>query len=72
MREYSIWVYVQDNGDGSASPMFFATEADAYAYKEASEEAVGNGWGEDCVYHETLQFDDAGILLNPQPKYDED
>jgi len=67
----SFWTYTESGGDGSAYPTFFATKEQAKEYKKKSEDASGEGWGEDCIAHHTLEFDDNGVLINPD-QYPED
>jgi hypothetical protein len=65
-----FWTYTQDCGDGSAYPRFFATEEQAEAYRVAYEAVMEQGWGEDCVSPQELEFDENGVLLNPD-KFEE-
>lgn len=65
-----FWTYTESGGDGSAYPRFFATEEQAYAYKEKTEEQSGEGWGEDCIASQELEFDDDGVLTNPDNFFD--
>jgi hypothetical protein len=60
-----VWTYTESQGDGSAYPCFFATEEQAMTYKRLSEGQSGEGWGEDCVAEYTLEFDENGVLVNP-------
>ena len=60
----TIWVYMQDGCDGSATAMFFNTEASAEEYADHDFEAVGQRLCED-ISQVTLEFDDDGLLLNP-------
>lgn len=55
-----FWTYTESGGDGSAYPRFFATE----------EQACGEGWGEDCIASQELEFDDDGVLTNPDNFFD--
>ena len=60
----TLWVYIRDNGDGSASAFFFNTEADAERAAELDFEWSGQRMCDD-VDSVTLEFDDSGVLLNP-------
>jgi len=51
---------IQNNGDGSATVLFFKTKEEASEFDENMDE----GWGEDCSSSETLHFDKDGILIN--------
>lgn len=61
-----IWVYMQNNGDGSGSPKFFNSSEAAEKYAEDDNERMC----EDIDCH-TLEIDENGNLLNPD-KRDED
>jgi hypothetical protein len=56
----TVWIYMQNCGDGSAVPKFFTSEEDAEAYADAGDER----FCED-VLRRTLEFDENGVLLNP-------
>lgn len=58
--------YVQNNGDGSASVLFFKNEENAEKYAGDDDERFTDG---DCGT-ETLEFDEGGNLLTPEPKKD--
>ena len=60
----TIWVYIQDGCDGSATAKFFNTEAAAEEYADLDFEAVGQRFCED-IGQVTLEFDSDGFLLNP-------
>ena len=61
-----FWSYTQNGGDGSAYPLFFATEKDAekYAEKHGGDER----YCDDINCH-SLEFDENGKLLNPYKGY---
>ena len=56
--------YVQNNGDGSASVLFFKNEESAEAYAGDDDERFTDG---DCGT-QTLEFDEEGNLLTPERK----
>jgi hypothetical protein len=58
----TVWVYMKNNGDGSASPCFFNSEDAAEKYAENDDER----YCEDIDRH-TLEFDENGNLLTPNP-----
>lgn len=37
LSKYTIWIHLQDNGDGSVSAKVFDSEADAEAYTDQAE-----------------------------------
>lgn len=58
-----LWYYIDNNGDGSASPRFFTTEQKALEY-EAAVEACD--WGEgfcESVGFQDIEVDDKGTLI---------
>ncbi len=57
-----FWYYMQNNGDGSASPLFFNSEKAAEAYAENDNERYC-----DDISFEELEFDIGGNLLTPNP-----
>lgn len=54
-----VWIYMQNNGDGSSSPIFFRSEENAEKY--ASNHYERNC--DDIDWHD-LEFDENGLLLN--------
>lgn len=66
----SFWTYSSDNGDGSSSCLFFATEKEAEAYAQTELEEMGQGGNEENIAHKTLEFDEDGKLLNGEPPYE--
>jgi hypothetical protein len=56
--------YVQNNGDGSASVLFFKNEANAEAYAGDDDERFTDG----DTGEKTLEFDEEGNLLTPERK----
>jgi hypothetical protein len=63
----TIWIYSQNNGDGSASPVVFGSREAAEAYAEPDDER----FGED-IKSVGLEFDEQGKLLTPDPVPEED
>lgn len=55
-----IWTLPTNNGDGSASVCIFESQEAAEEYVAISEAEM-----EDCIYPRDLEFDEYGILLNP-------
>jgi hypothetical protein len=53
MKTLTIYYSVQNCGDGSAYPSFFATEAEA----ESHQEGMTEGWGESCTGSLTMTSD---------------
>ena len=60
----TLGVFVQDNGDGSASAFFFNTEAEANEYADKAFDIYEQRLCDD-VDSVSLEFDDDGTLLNP-------
>jgi hypothetical protein len=56
--------YVQNNGDGSASVLFFKNLANAEAYAGDNDERFTDG----DTGEKTLEFDEDGNLLTPERK----
>ena len=46
MNKVVIWYSIQNGGDGSAYPRWFASQSDADLDQEQMEE---EGWGEPCI-----------------------
>ena len=67
----TLGVYIEDNGDGSASAFFFNSEAEAHEYADKAFEKYGQRFCDD-VDSETFEFDDSGLLLNPSKLADLD
>jgi hypothetical protein len=63
----TFWVYLLNCGDGSSRPLFFSSEEAAEKYAENDDERHC----EDIV-QETLEFDENGNLLTPDPARDDD
>lgn len=63
VQSVEVHYAISNNGDGSASILFFKTAEEASDYDEAMSEN-GDGWGESCDGSETLYFDKDGILIN--------
>lgn len=57
-----FWMYIANNGDGSCSAKFFRSEANAEKYASGDDERNC-----DDIYAKTLEFDDEGNLLTPEP-----
>ena len=53
MKKYRIYYSIQNNGDGSASTIFFEDSDDADKHQENLHE----GWGEDCTGHIEFTID---------------
>lgn len=63
-----VWIYTQNQGDGSVTTRFFATKEQAEAYAEAAPEYEDRFC--DDVYYQNLEFDDNGNLLNVDKRDD--
>ena len=59
-----IVTVASDNGDGSASCLFFNTEDEAAEYIQAYEESMGECINPENITSHTLVFED-GVLMNP-------
>jgi hypothetical protein len=57
-----VWIYMENYGDGSVFPKFFATKEQAEAYADAAPEYEDRFC--DDVSSQELEFDDNGVLLN--------
>lgn len=55
-RTITLWVYIQNNGDGSAVARFFNTREEAEARHNEDDKEYGECFCDD-VYAETLIFD---------------
>lgn len=66
-----VYYFVDNNGDGSASPLFFSTFEEALAYEEAMDEACGDNFTEGPGSAD-LEFDDEGQLLNGTKPFTDD
>lgn len=62
---FRLHYYVQNNGDGSASVKFQATEQDA----EAGDEGQSEGWGESSASSLRLDIQD-GVIVRWEMVYD--
>jgi hypothetical protein len=68
MRPFRVYYLIQDNGDGSSTPLFFATQEEADAYEQAGNEAFeffGDG-----VSYKDFDFDEDGNLVNGHEPYE--
>lgn len=60
-----IWLLSTDNGDGSCSVSMFATEEQARVYMAGYDNDFDTQTQEDNLSCRDLEFNDEGILLNP-------
>ena len=58
----TVWVYIQNLGDGSARAKFFNSEEAAEKYAAHDDERYC-----DDIYGKTLEFDMDGMLVTPNP-----
>lgn len=58
-----LFIYMQNMGDGSVAARFFKTAESADNYASYDNERMC-----DDIDHVTLEFDDAGNLLTPEPE----
>lgn len=65
MVKYRIYTVCQDNGDGSASCLQFATFKQAETYVEAYNKNNDECINEENISYLDLEFDDQGVLQNP-------
>lgn len=65
-----VWIYLENYGDGSAFPKFFATKEQAEAYAAAAPEYEDRFC--DDISSQELEFDENGVLLNPDFREPED
>lgn len=59
-----VWIFIESAGDGSAFPNFFNTQEECQEYADKVGEIYGERLCDDTMEY-TLEFDDAGVLLNP-------
>jgi len=59
-----LWYSVSNGGDGSAYPVFFATEKEARTHQEGVN--ANEGWAEDCYGCITITRDDDLNFTIPQ------
>lgn len=58
-----VWTYVENLGDGSCAVRFFNSREEAEAFAGEDDERYC-----DDINPETLEFDDNGVLLNPDKR----
>ncbi len=64
-QTFEVWVYVQDQGDGSQLPRFYQTEAQAEKVREYDENNSDHA-GEICECE--LEFIDGELVLSDRAK----
>jgi len=68
VTEVTVHYAISNNGDGSASVLFFKTPEAADKYDQNMDE----GWGEPCNASDILYFDKDGVLINPYTPDDDE
>lgn len=66
-----VWTVQVDNGDGTVSTHYFATKPAAEAFHKYEESKdYYQGFGDDSIDYHTFEFDENGVLLNPDKIYE--
>lgn len=73
MKRFYLNYHVSNNGDGSATPRFHTSKADAKQAERVALEEFGEGWGESCVGYVTLRIhgDNIQFLVREFTMYDD-